>query len=87
MRRRGGAVMAEWRAVWFPCLWAVLLVGAGRLPQWAGDVLAPTDGASPVPLDCQDAECTCSEVRGKYVKADCDCSCSENKLLVGLSSS
>jgi hypothetical protein len=54
----------------FLCLSAVLLVRADRLTHWVGNVLAPTDGASPVPLDCQDADCTCSEVPGKYVKAD-----------------
>jgi hypothetical protein len=57
------------QAWWFRCLWAVLLVRAERVPQWVGTVLAPTDGAPPVPLDCQDAECICSEVPGKYVKA------------------
>jgi hypothetical protein len=61
-------------AWWFLAVWVLLVVRAERvaLPQWLGNVLVPTDGASPVPLlDSQDADCTCSEVPGKYVRFDC----------------
>ena len=50
---------------WLLALWAHLVVRAGRVHQWLGNVLVPTDGTVPVPLD---ADCTCSEVPGKYVR-------------------
>lgn len=50
---------------WFLAVWSLLVVRAGLVHQWMGNVLVPTDGTVPVPVD---ANCTCSEVPGKYVR-------------------
>jgi hypothetical protein len=52
-------------AWWLVALWALLVVRAGRVPQWMSSVLVPTDGTQPVP---QDKDCTCSELPKKYVR-------------------
>ena len=50
---------------WFLAVWSLLVVRAGLVHQWMGNVLVPTDGTVSVPVD---ANCTCSEVPGKYVR-------------------
>ena len=50
---------------WLLAVWSLLVVRAGRVHQWMGNVLVPTDGTEPLPLD---ADCTCSELPGKYVR-------------------
>lgn len=65
------------QAWWFSCLWAVLLVSAEREEQWVGNVLAPTHGAPPVRLDCQDVECICTEIPGKLVVCDGGSGCKQ----------